>query len=401
MILRTYFPAGPPEETINLVEELLIKNKVNPVINTDIVNLLKTCLRQNYFQFNNTFYNSKEGLIMGSPLSPLLAEIFMNAIELKIHKHSNNINYIYWYRYVDDIITCYTGTERQLNKSLEFLNSLHPNITFTMEVESNSAINFLDLTISRKANKHEFSIFHKPSHTDITIHNTSFHPQQHKLAAFHSMVHRLLHIPLSDENFNTEVNYIKQVAVNNGYSSTIIDDLLKKKTQKKTLSLVFPETRNKQNKFKSLTFSGKPSIKLKKYLNKKQLTVAFKSKYTIGKFLKNSKPRQNKDSKSGVYQLNCGSCSKTYIGQTGRSFETRILEHKRSFINSKIDSNYATHLIEENHSFNGNYKILHTENKGHKLNYLECLEINKLKNSGNLLNDQLDLNHSPLLNIFI
>lgn len=34
------------------------------------------------------------------------------------------------------------------------------------------------------------------------------------------------------------------------------------------------------------------------------------------------------------------------------------------------------------------------------LYYLECLEINKLKNAEVLLNDQLDLQSSPLLNIF-
>ena len=44
--------------------------------------------------------------------------------------------------------------------------------------------------------------------------------------------------------------------------------------------------------------------------------------------------------------------------------------------------------------------FLHTENKGFKLNVLESMEINKLKNTDLLLNDQLDLNRFPLLNLF-
>lgn len=50
--------------------------------------------------------------------------------------------------------------------------------------------------------------------------------------------------------------------------------------------------------------------------------------------------------------------------------------------------------------FNEEFKILHTEKKGLKLNLLESLEINKLKTSEFLLNDQIETNSSPLLNLF-
>ena len=33
--------------------------------------------------------------------------------------------------------------------------------------------------------------------------------------------------------------------------------------------------------------------------------------------------------KAGVYQVPCGGCNKVYFGETGRSFETRLCEHKR------------------------------------------------------------------------
>ncbi|CAH0562875.1 unnamed protein product [Brassicogethes aeneus] len=115
-------------------------------------------------------------------------------------------------------------------------------------------------------------------------------------------------------------------------------------------------------------------------------------------FIKNNKDKSNRNKKSGVYQLTCTDCPK--IGQTGRSFITRIKEHRRSYINLKVDSAYASHLITENHTFNNNFKILHLENKGMKLNLLESLEINKLKNTKNILNDQIETNNSPLLNLF-
>ena len=88
-----------------------------------------------------------------------------------------------------------------------------------------------------------------------------------------------------------------------------------------------------------------------------------------------------------------------YIRQTGRSFRERLREHFRSYFNQDDASNYANHLMEANHRFNDNYKVLHQEQKGAKLNALEALETNKLRNDNVLLNDQLDLNSSPLLNL--
>ena len=401
--IQNLFPSIPPKDTIVLVENLLVNNRVNPVIKNDIINLLKTCLNQNYFCFNEKFYESKDGLIMGSPLSPLLAEIFLDNLETKFHSNKASNSLLYWYRYVDDILVCFTGSDRQLGTILQLLNTLHPRIKFTVEEEVESSINFLDLTITRTLNKHRFSIYHKPSHTDITIHNTSHHPVQHKLAAYHSMIHRLTNVPLSENAFQEELNIIKQIAINNGYSPLIIEKMLTKKLQTKAISEIYPNVKNKnkeQTLFKCITYFGNPSAKIKKFLSGKNIKIAFKTNNSLGKWLKNSKSKTDKNNKSGIYQLNCGTCPKTYIGQTGRSFKTRIKEHKNSFLNQKNNSNYANHILNENHTFNDNFKILHLENKGKKLNFLESLEINRLKNTGTLLNDQTDLNASPLLNLF-
>ena len=102
---------------------------------------------------------------------------------------------------------------------------------------------------------------------------------------------------------------------------------------------------------------------------------------------------------SGVYKLVCENCDKVYIGQTGRSFYNRIKEHFRSYLNNDSLSNYSSHLNAENHHFNREFKVLHRSSKGVRLNALEFLEINKRKNLQILLNDQLDVNSSPLLNL--
>jgi hypothetical protein len=398
--VQNLFPSVPPNDTIKLVQDLLDKNNTNPVVKQDILNLLKTCLDQNYFQFNDKIYSSKEGLIMGNPLSPLLADIFMNDIEKSIHKHPLSNKFLYWYRYVDDIIACFTGTSRQLNTFVNNINTIHPNIKFTIELELDNAINFLDLTISKVNNSHDFSIFHKPSHTDITIHNTSTHPYQHKLAAYNSMIHRLLNVPLSECNYNKELNIIKQIAINNGYNPDIIDNLCNKKSYKMAIQLVFPVLKDINTNFKTLTYTGSNTNKISSFLKKQNLNIAYKTNNSLGRFIKNAKDKTKKFKKSGVYQLKCGSCPMVYIGQTGRSFDKRIAEHRNSFIKDKQDSTYANHLLQETHTFSEDFDILHLENKSLKLTLLESMEINKYKFTDCLLNDQVDTNSSPLLNLF-
>ena len=267
-----------------------------------------------------------------------------------------------------------------------------------MELQTENSLNYLDLTLTNCNNKIDFNIFHKPTHTDMVIHNSSAHPFPQKLASFRCYIHRLLMIPLKQDDFQKELNFIKQIAVNNGYSEELIDNLLHKKRQKMALQLVFP-IQNINKKHFSISYIGQPSTEIRKFSYFNNLQIAFKTNNSLGTYIRNNKTKTDPSLKSGVYKLQCGSCPKLYIGQTGRTFKDTIQEHRRSFIKEDKISKYSTHIIEEPHTPNFDYTILHVESKGLRLNALESLEINRHKNNSNLLNDQLDLNNSPLLNI--
>ena len=81
--------------------------------------------------------------------------------------------------------------------------------------------------------------------------------------------------------------------------------------------------------------------------------------------------------KTGIYKISCNDCDKFYIGQTGRAFQTRFKEHLPKAKNN-LKSNYAAHLVNENHSytdFETNMIPLHYCNKGNVMNALEEFEI--------------------------
>lgn len=154
----------------------------------------------------------------------------MDDFERRIFQDRNKCsNIVYWYRYVDDIICLWSGTNRQLTIFENYINSIENNIKFTLEIENNKILNFLDLQIYHDDNNiHNFRIYRKPTFSDAMISETSNHPINYKYAAFHSMVHRMMSIPMNESDRQIEINTIKLIARNNGYDDHIIDTLIQK-----------------------------------------------------------------------------------------------------------------------------------------------------------------------------
>ena len=103
---------------------------------------------------------------MGSPLGPVLANIFMCHFEEKWRITQNSARPTIWFKYVDDVFTLFK-TKDSANKLLQFLNNCHNNIKFAIEFEENSQIYFLDILL--KHNQHNFStsIFRKRTFTGL------------------------------------------------------------------------------------------------------------------------------------------------------------------------------------------------------------------------------------------
>lgn len=189
------------------------------------------------------------------------------------------------------------------------------------------------------------------------------------------------------------------------YNPDIIDVLINKIEYKKAIEKVYPSSAQETKVFHLITYNGKMTEKIVNHFNKYNLKFAFKTNKSLQTMIKNNKSKTRKNEKSGVYSKKCGSenCECIYIGQTGRTFEARNKEHRQAFLNNHPEkSNVASHLLELNHVYNDNFEILHTCNKGTRLDLLETLEINRIRktNPHLLLNSQLELNPSPLLNLF-
>lgn len=397
----------PPKECLQLIRSILDKNATIPILEKEeLYDLFQCCLNQNYFKFNNNFYTSENSLSMGSSLSPLLADIFMDNFEDTIFNSNNSLlkHILYWKRYVDDILCLWTGTDRQINQFLNYINSLHNKIKFTLELEVDHSINFLDLTITHKNNYHSFKIYRKPTQTDATIHFNSNHHFSHKLAAYHQLVERLIKVPMSDEDYKAELDTIKYIAFQNGYDTKIVDKILKKKIQRNTIIELFPINPPKKSPaWLSLTYNGILSHKISKAFSKFNYNTSFKNINNLKQILVRNKDTIDSMDCSGVYKITCQTCQSEYVGQTRRNFNIRIAEHIRCWksSNPNYHSSFAEHLKSSNHLFDpSDTQILHIERNWKKLNILEQFEIHKSVSENNTLNlnDQINLPVHPILN---
>jgi hypothetical protein len=81
-----------------------------------------------------------------------------------------------WLRNVDDIFVVWPHGSERLQNVLIQLNSLRTSIQFTMEIESDSAIHFLDVLVIRKATSLATKVYRKPTHTGRYLNFRSNHP---------------------------------------------------------------------------------------------------------------------------------------------------------------------------------------------------------------------------------
>ena len=100
-----------------------------------------------------------------------------------------------------------------------------------------------------------------------------------------------------------------------------------------------------------------------------------------------------------MYKVKCRDCEAVYIGQTGRKINKRIKEHCHSILNNVKNTAISTHCMENNHFLDtDNVKLLHTENKGKQLNFLEQLEIKKsITRNPFTTNDQQNFQRTPII----
>ena len=166
--IDSLFTNIPLKETINICTNLLYKNvDVVEGIKSEFQNLLSLSTQESYFMFNDILYKQKDGVAMGSPLGPTMANVFLSFYEMKwLEQCPNEFKPVFYRRYVDDIFVLFESAEH-LSKFHAYLNTCHPNMSFSFEQEINDKLSFLDVEVSRQQGKFVTTVYTKPTFSGV------------------------------------------------------------------------------------------------------------------------------------------------------------------------------------------------------------------------------------------
>ena len=157
---------------------------------------------------------------------------------------------MYLYRYVDDIFAIWPHGKASLTTFLVHLSSLHKNIQFTMEMEENGRLPFLDIDIYKKTTGSlGHKVYRKPTHTNRYLHQLSHHHPAHKHSVLSTLVHTAYAL-CDHESLSQELDFLTTTFKHNGYNDRQIERAMKPSRQipvpesKLTATAFIPYTTN-------------------------------------------------------------------------------------------------------------------------------------------------------------
>ena len=189
--VKALFTSVPVQPAIQIVKQRLQQDNTLPQRTSmsipQITFLLGFCLTNTYFLFQGKYYEQVQGAAMGSLISPLIANIFMEEFEVKALSSIPTPSL--WLRFVDDTFVINRAEHSQ--DLLCHINNQDPHIQFTVEPTQQSSLPFLDTLVTIEPdNTFSTTVYRKPTHTDQYLHWDSNHHITAKQSLYNTLAYR-------------------------------------------------------------------------------------------------------------------------------------------------------------------------------------------------------------------
>jgi Reverse transcriptase (RNA-dependent DNA polymerase) len=238
----------------------------------DFEHLLRIATSKTHFIFDKKMYVQHNGVAMGAPLAPIIADIFMSHLEETLMDRLKQSGVCEWYRYVDDTFVLIEPTTKVEN-ILEILNNFHPSISFTHQPETNGSLPFLDVWVTRstETKKLQTAVYRKETFTGLMIKWDSFVPAAYKKASIVTMIQRALAICSTYSSLAIEFDNIRLIGLHNGYPLSFIDTRIGIRLSKHLKRSTIPGTTvvgcEKQKMYIEIPYTGAATDSFKKKLS--------------------------------------------------------------------------------------------------------------------------------------
>ena len=330
------------DPALSIIKDLLDKDntlKERTVMEVgDIILLLEFCLKNTYFSFQGQLYEQVEGAAMGSPVSPIVANLYMEYLEQKALSTAPHYPK-FWCRYVDDTFVIHKEANKQ--GFLQHINSVDPAIRSTVEDnKEDGSIPFLDTIVMPEVDGSlSITVYRKPTHTDQYLQWDSHHHLSAKFSVFQTLSHRASTVCSNPELLQKEKEHLRKALTNCKYPKWALDKV-EKRLNRSSRQVIDGGNNNFQSANHEVQNKGNIVIpytqglceSIKKICGRYGIQTHFKGGRTIKNLLVSPKDKDPMVNQSGaIYWYQCWDlgCDDEYIGETSRTFCERYKEHLR------------------------------------------------------------------------
>ena len=311
-----------------------------PVRKEDYVKLVSLCVKFGPFVFNNEEYRQHRGLAMGSPLSPVMASLYMEVLERNEYTRIMGRR-TDWFRFVDDILAI-VPRNTNISSKMRRLNAVDKDIQFTVEHEVENKLPFLDTLIWRQSDGAKFSVYRKPTNKDDVIHYFSAHSDRVKSGVVIGFFLRAFRI-CSEEYLEPELEYIHKVFTGLKYPVGLLCKLKEKALRIRNRPKEDRESTERENHIS--VPNTQHSSEMDQYLREAGVKIVRSVGVRIRDITKGKTMKIGAESNNSiVYRIPCSGCPTAYYGETGRGLDKRVYEHRNDVKAHRSSNSLVVHI---------------------------------------------------------
>ena len=336
--VKALFTSVPTKPAINIIKQLLEDDKElqqrTSMTAQHIICLLEFCLTNTSFIFQGRYHEQTEGAAMGSPLSPIIANLYMEAFEKEAISTAPDPP-TFWRRFVDD--TFVIIQKEKEDSFFNHINNIDNKIQFTKEAStSDGSMPFLDTLVTINGDGSlNTKVYRKPTHTDLYLQWDSHHTIAAKYSVINTLHHRAKAVSSNNQLLKEEEDHLQEVLTRNKYPLWALNRVKIKNRTTQAKQQQQHRTQSNANTSRATgnqkSYMVPPYVKglsesIKNVGKKHGIQIYSKGGNTIKSLPMTPNDKDHRTKKSGIiYRFKCKrvDCEDEYIGESSRTFGER------------------------------------------------------------------------------